>query len=291
MDASFHDAARMILHSRTRSLDLSSHVGIVAVVNVTPDSSVDGGKYTTESAVKKRAEECIAQGADIIEIGGESTGPGSCDVTEEEELSRILPAIDVVRSLLPDTWISVDTWKSVVAHAALEAGADSINDVTAGRGDNAMFRVLADVACPCVLMYSKDPTARTTKESKQYDDMMGTITAFLQDRVGIAIKAGIKKERIIIDPGLGHFVSSDPTYSFQILARLADFTTIAPVMVSPSRKSFLAGALHHPPSQRLAATLAATSVAALNGASFVRTHDVQETYDTLEVVRAVMRFN
>ncbi len=273
----------MLLSFRHRTLDLTNRVGIVGIINVTPDSYVDGGKYQGHDALIRRAHECIQHGADIIEIGGESTGPGSRDVTADDEMKRVIPAVEAVRKALPDCWIAIDTWKSAVAKAAIESGADVINDITAGRGDDHMFKVLAEADCPCVLMYAKDPTARTTAEKRQYTDVISTIRDFLTDRLAIAHKAGIKAERIIVDPGLGHFVSSDPQYSFEILARLNEFADLGPVMVSPSRKSFLAGSANNPPSKRLPATLAATMTAVQNGARFIRTHDVAETRNAIEV--------
>jgi dihydropteroate synthase len=201
-----------------------------------------------------------------------------------EELARVVPAVEAVRKALPNMRIGVDTWKSQVASAALKAGANLINDITAGRGDPAMFAVLAAAGCPCVLMYSKDAGPRTTKHAKQYDDVIATITDFLDERVAAAEKAGIAKRNIIVDPGLGHFVSSDSSYSFTILDHLSAFAAIAPVLVSPSRKSFLAGPQNLPVADRLPATLAASVTAMRNGASYIRTHDVAETKKALEKV-------
>ncbi len=255
---------------------------IVAILNVTPDSYVDGGKYADIAAVVAQAKRFAEEGADIIEIGGESTGPGSPDVALAEELARVVPAVEAVQKALPGMRIGVDTWKSQVASAALKAGASLINDITAGRGDPAMFTVLAAAGCPCVLMYSKDAGPRTTKDAKHYDDVIGTIANFLDERVAAAEQAGIAKKNIIVDPGLGHFVSADPHYSFVILDHLAEFASIGPVLVSPSRKSFLAGPQNLPVSDRLPATLAASVTAMRNGASFIRTHDVAETKRALE---------
>ncbi len=255
---------------------------IVGILNVTPDSYVDGGKYMQTADVVARAEQFAREGADIIEIGGESTGPGSPDVALAEELSRVVPAVEAVRRALPAMRICVDTWKSEVARQALAAGADMINDVTAGRGDPAMFAVLAAADCPCVLMYAKDAGPRTTKQDRRYEDLVGTIGGFLRERVRAAERAGIRKANIIVDPGLGHFVSALPEYSFAVLDNVAAFADIGPVLVSPSRKSFLAGPENLPVSKRLPATLDASVTAMRNGASFIRTHDVAETKAALE---------
>lgn len=275
----------MDLSSRLRTLDLGNRIGIVAILNVTPDSYFDGGKLGSADALIRHAGDCLSNGADILEIGGESTGPGSKDVTADQELQRIVPAVQVLRDRFPDAWIAVDTWKAAVAKGALDAGADMINDVTAGRGDPGMFPLIAATGCPYVLMYSKDLTARTTIAAKQYDDVIRTIHDFLSARLSAAHAAGIDPKQLIVDPGLGHFVSADPRYSFQILHSLKQFTDLGPVLVSPSRKSFLAGPQNLPPKDRLPATLEATLIAAENGALFIRTHDVGETRKVLEVMR------
>jgi dihydropteroate synthase len=208
-------------------------------------------------------------------------------VSLEEELARVLPALQAVRRRLPTVWIGIDTWKADVARGALEAGADMVNDVTAGRGDPTMLPLIAQAGCPYVLMYSKDRTARTTLEKKSYTDVIRVIHDFLSARLLAAHAAGIRREQLIVDPGLGHFVSADPQYSFRILRSLKSFHDLGPVLVSPSRKSFLAGPRKLEPPDRLPATLAATVIAAMNGAGFIRTHDVKETREALEVTRGV----
>lgn len=278
----------MKLVSRHRSLDLGHRVGIVAILNVTPDSYVDGGKFTQPDALIEHAVRCMEEGADILEIGGESTGPRSRDVSADEELSRVIPAVQAVRHRFPEAWIALDTWKADVARKALDVGADMINDITAGRGDPAMLPFIAAADCPYIMMYGKDTTARTTIEHRSYDDVVHVIHDFLQARLLAAHTAGVRPEQLIVDPGLGHFVSSDPQYSFDVIRSLIRFSDLGPILVSPSRKSFLAGPRNLPPSDRLPATLAATVIAALNGARFIRTHDVKETREVLEVVGEVV---
>jgi dihydropteroate synthase len=256
---------------------IGTAVRIIGILNATPDSYVDGGKYQTADAAVARAKAILSQGGDIIEIGGESTGPGSPSVSLEEELNRVIPLLIEIRSALPQAKICIDTWKSAVAEQALQSGVDMINDITAGRADPAMFEVISRARCPYIMMYAKDPSPRTTREDRQYDDVTTHIAAFLESRIADAVRHGIDRDRIIIDPGLGHFVSAKPEYSFEILNHLETFAAIAPVLVSPSRKSFLAGDPPVPVAQRLPATLAATTVAVLHGASFIRTHDVRET--------------
>lgn len=250
---------------------------IVGILNVTPDSYHDGGKYASVERALACAEEMLKQGADIIEIGGESTGPNSKEVTEEEEMDRVLPVIQAIRKAHPQAKLSVDTYRSGIARAALQEGVMMVNDVTAGRRDPQMFRVLKDSQALMVLMYAKDPTPRTTIESKQYEDVVGTIKKFLAERKERAIQEGIAAGRIILDPGLGHFVSSGPKYSFEILARLEEFLDLGcPLFVSPSRKSFLAGSENLKTIDRLPGTIVASALAVLNGAQYIRTHDVLE---------------
>jgi dihydropteroate synthase len=270
----------MHLHSLSRTLDLS-RPRIVGIINATPDSYVASSRAVSMEGVLSKAQQYIDEGADILEIGGESTGPGSPDVSLEEERTRVIDAVKEVRNSFPDMCISVDTWKSSIAKEALSVGADLINDITAGRGDPAMFSVIAKAQCPVVLMYSKDASARTTAVAMQYDDVIQTIHDFLEQRIILAVKAGIDLRQIIVDPGLGHFVSSESKYSYTILDQLRRFTDLGPVLVSPSRKSFLAGPENLPVSERLPATLSATLTAVKNGASFIRTHDVGATKNAL----------
>lgn len=251
---------------------------IIGVLNVTPDSFYDGGQLPSVESAVARAGQMLADGADILEVGGESTGPGSSEVSADEELRRVVPVIEAIRRTFPDAALSVDTYKSPVALAALERGAIMINDVTAGRGDSTMFATLARFpAASLVLMYAKDPTPRTTIEPRQYDDVISTIKQFLSQRKEAATAAGVAAARITLDPGLGHFVSGDPRYSFEILRRLPELLALgSPLLLSPSRKSFLAGPENLPVAGRLPGTIAASALAVAQGAAFIRTHDVLE---------------
>lgn len=266
---------------------------IMGILNVTSDSFSDGGKYYEIESRKQKAEsrggsailravEMIKEGAAIIDIGGESTGPGSKDVSCEEELKRIIPVIKELRKQNSDIWISVDTYKSNVAHEAIKAGACIINDVTALRGDPDMARIIAKLDVPVILMYSKDSTARTTSGKVQYNDVVEIILKFLDERTKYAISVGIRRENIIIDPGMGAFVSGDPKYSWEILERLREFEVLGfSILIGASRKSFLAGPTKLPPNERLEASLEAAKFAVKNGASILRVHDVKETIDFL----------
>ncbi len=270
----------------SKVLDLQP-TAVVAILNVTPDSYYDGGQLLNTSALLQKAKEAVDGGADILEIGGESTGPESKEVPEETEKSRVLPALRALRSAFPSAWIAIDTTKAQVAEAALSIGADMINDISAGRADPAMFSCIAKHGCPYVMMYAKDPTPRTTRTEMQYDDVMKAIREFLTERIALARQSGIEKSQLILDPGLGHFVSSNPKYSFEILSRLVEITDLGPILVSPSRKSFLAGKQNLPPSERLPATLEASLLAVKNGASLIRTHDPKETREALSKITSV----
>ena len=253
---------------------------IMGILNVTPDSFYDGGKFDGTDRAVARAMQMIGEGADIIDIGGESTGPRSETVSIEEELRRVIPVLDKlkVKSEKLKVRISVDTYKSKVAEAALDAGAAMVNDVTAGRGDPAMFPLIAERRCMYIMMHSKDDSPRTTVESRSYEDVLGTIHDFFEERIGAAVQAGIARDQLILDPGLGHFVSNDPQYSWHILEHLEFLQDFGcRILVSPSRKSFTAEHQQQSPAERLPGTLRATALAIAHGVAIIRTHDVKET--------------
>lgn len=255
-------------------MDLPNSPIVMGILNVTPDSFSDGGKYLNIESATQRALEMIAEGAKIIDIGGESSGPGSVDVSLEEELERVIPVIKAIRKMDADVLISVDTYKAEVARAAILAGANMINDVTALRGDANMANVLKDFQCKIVIMYSKDSTARTTREVREYDDVVATVKSFLQSRIDFLLAHGVEKSNIIVDPGMGAFVSAEPKYSFEIINRLTELKDLGcPILVGVSRKSFLGGNVE----DRLQASIEAAKTCVANGADIVRVHDVKET--------------
>ncbi|OGJ55716.1 dihydropteroate synthase [Candidatus Peribacteria bacterium RIFCSPHIGHO2_02_FULL_52_16] len=262
---------------------------MVGIFNATPDSYFDGGKFVGLEAARARVAAMQQDGADWIEIGGESTGPKSKDVSTEEETNRVLPIIRMIKKEFPTAHVSIDTWKAEVAAAAILEGVSMVNDVTAGRGSNgAIFDVVKNADASLVLMYSKDATPRTTIDPKQYDDVVATIKSFLEDRKKIAIASGIDSKKIILDPGLGHFVSGDAKYSFEILARLKEFADLGcPIFISPSRKSFLAGSENLATADRLPGTIAASALAVANGAYYIRTHDVLEVRGACEIAASM----
>jgi dihydropteroate synthase len=268
---------------------------VMGILNVTPNSFSDGGRYFDESDEKRVRmaaegfEKMIEDGADIIDIGGESTGPGSKDVPIEEEIKRVIPVLKDVRKR-SDILISVDTYKAEVAKQAIENGADIINDVLALRGDRALADVLAKTDIPVIFMFSKEPTGRTSGDEKIYEDVIKYIDDFFTDRINFAEKAGIKRERIILDPGQGAFISGDVKYSLQILKRLEHFKKFGlPICLGASRKSVIGETLNLPMHERLEGSLACAAVALMNGANIIRAHDVKETRRLADMIDAIMK--
>ncbi|MBU0668412.1 dihydropteroate synthase [Patescibacteria group bacterium] len=261
----------------------------MGILNITPDSFSDGGKFLDVNKACERALQMAAEGADIIDIGGESTGPGSQNVSLQEEIKRVIPVIEKVRGKI-NLPISIDTYKHQVALHALNIGADMVNDVTAMRGDGEMAKILAEYDVPVVLMYAKDQTPRTTTESFKYNDVMATVKTFLRERIEYGMQAGIKRDRFIIDPGMGAFVSSDPRYSLEILRRLNELPELElPILIGASRKSFIGKTLDLPAGQRLEGGLACAAIAVLHGASIIRTHDVKETRRVIDMIDAIKK--
>ena len=275
------------LQSGDRRLSLE-HPLLVGVLNVTPDSFSDGGKFADPQSALLHARQMIEMGADWIDIGGESSGPGSQAVSLEVELQRTLPIIRALRRE-SDIWISVDTYKAETARQAIAAGANAINDVTALRGDPEMIKTVAESRVPLVITYSKDPNARTTKTLTTYLNVVKTVETFFQSRLSWLRSEGIPLQNVILDPGMGYFVSGHSRYSFEILRRLPELVRWGfPIMVSASRKSFLAEVSPGQfltPQQREVPTLVATSIAIWQGASLLRLHDVQHGRLVLDTLR------
>lgn len=245
----------------------------MGVVNVTPDSFSDGGDFYKQEDAEKQIQKLIKDKADIIDIGGESTGPGSQDISLEEEMKRVKPIIDFItkNKLYKKAQFSIDTYKAPVARYALENGFTMVNDVTALRGDPSMVDVLIDYQPKVILMYSKDPTPRTTTENMQYADIIASIKSFLIGQLVTLLDAGFSEENIILDPGMGMFVSADPKYSFEIIDRLLELKQLGyPVCVGVSRKSFLGGKLK----EREASSIEWSIRAIKNGADIIRIHNV-----------------
>ena len=200
------------LGSGKKYLNLSRPI-LMGILNTTPDSFSEDSSFFEFDDALSQARKIIADGADWLDIGGESSGPGSKEVPLEEELRRVIPLIKEVRSE-SDIWISVDTWKAEVARQSLHAGADAVNDVSALRADKEMASVIAEYKVPVVLMYSKDSTPRTTRNHFEYTDVIQSIISFFKERLEYAKSNGIQKSQIVIDPGMGFFISGNEKYSF-----------------------------------------------------------------------------
>jgi dihydropteroate synthase len=259
---------------------------IMGILNVTPDSFSDGGEWFAYDEAVSRARALVAEGADIIDIGGESTRPGAAPVPIDEELRRVVP---VVRALGgADAQISVDTMKLTVAEAAVDAGATFVNDVTAFRHEPEMAGFVADRGCDCCLMHMLgDP--RTMQDDPRYDDVVDDVRAFLEERAEFAVREGVREERITVDPGIGFGKTLD--HNLELLDRLEEIVAVGfPVVIGTSRKSFL-GRLtgREDPHDRVAATVATTVLALERGASVFRVHDVAPTKDALVVATATLR--
>lgn len=254
-----------------KTLDLSSRTHIMGILNVTPDSFSDGGQYLEPERAIARGMELARQGADIIDVGAESTRPGAEPISVEEEIARLLPVIRGLANRVKVP-ISVDTYKAPVAEAALHAGANMINDISGLRFDPAMKFVVARFQVPVVLMHIKGQP-KNMQQDPHYDDVIGEIYDYLAESIEVALAAGIPRDRIIIDPGIGFGKRLIDNY--EILRRLKEFSRLeCPILVGPSRKSFIGKVLNLPPDQRLEGTIAAVVVAIQNGAHMIRVHDV-----------------
>ena len=277
------------LQSKNRSLSLQ-HPLLVGILNLTHQSFSGDGLASNAPQALEKARQMIAQGADWLDIGAESTGPGAPVVPLEEELQQLLPILQTLRQE-SNIWISVDTYKAEVARQALAAGADAINDITALRGDRQMAAVLAETHAPVILMYSKDPDARTTKTSKHYTHLLQTLENFFQERLAVLQRHGFPLEKVVLDPGMGFFVSGLPQYSFEIIRRLPELAQWGfPLLIGPSRKSFLAHVSRGKTlnvEEREIPTATVTSIAIWQGALLLRLHDVAQGRLVLDTMRSL----
>lgn len=257
----------------------------MGILNVTPDSFHDGGRYLNYALAVTRAREMAAAGAGIIDVGGESTRPGAEPVTAGEELKRVIPVIQAL-VVDPGSPVSIDTSKAVVARAALEAGAAMVNDVTALRGDAGMAAVVAEAGCPVCLMHMQGEP-RTMQEDPQYDDVIADISGFFLERIDFAVSRGINRDNIILDPGIGF--GKTLAHNLEILRRLDEFSALGlPLIIGVSRKRFIGMIMGDDGTvARLPGTIAANLLAFGRGARIFRVHDVAENYQALKVAEAL----
>lgn len=268
------------------SLDLDRRTHVMGVLNVTPDSFSDGGLFHNTDAAVAQGLKMVREGADIIDVGGESTRPYSAPVSSREEMDRVVPVIGALAAEL-DVPISIDTTKADVAQAALEAGASMINDISALRFDPRLAGVAAGAGVPVVLMHMKG-SPETMQERPEYGDLIGEITLFLEEAVDRAVSAGIRDDLLILDPGIGFGKTFD--HNLCLINRLEELAVLGkPLLVGPSRKSFIGHILGVEPSGRDAGSMAAAAACVLKGARIVRVHDVALAVSTVRVMDAVIR--
>ena len=258
---------------------------VMGVVNVTPDSFSDGGRFLDPGAALSHARQLIADGADILDIGGESTRPGAGPVSVDEEIARAAPLVEAVRAQ-GGIRISIDTMKPAVARAAVAAGATMWNDVTALRWSEESLPTAAELGCEVVLMHMLGEP-RTMQDNPRYDDVVAEVSAFLADRAQAALDAGVAREKVWLDPGIGFGKTLD--HNLALLANLPAIVELGfPVMIGASRKRFIAALDAQAGDDRLGGSLAAALAGAAAGAACVRVHDVRETVQALSVQAAIL---
>jgi dihydropteroate synthase len=260
---------------------------LMGVLNVTPDSFSDGGRFAAVESAVAQAQKLAADGADMIDIGGESTRPGSQRTDPQEQIRRILPVLEATSRHLPVVW-SVDTRSSQVAAAALDAGASVINDISAGRDDPAMLRLAADRQVPIILMHMQGEPA-TMQVNPHYKDVMEEVKSFFADRIEAAKSAGVNTNRILLDPGIGFGKNLD--HNLTLIRRMKEFAALArPLVIGTSRKGFIGIISGEPqPNQRLFGTAATVAWSIANGADIVRVHDVEPMLKVVRVIRAIQK--
>lgn len=268
-------------------LDLSVRPHIMGIINVTPDSFSDGGDFISPQRAVVQGLALAEAGADILDVGGESTRPGADTVTEEEERDRVLPVIEALAREI-DLPISIDTYKSSVARAAVEAGASIINDVSAGRFDPDIFDVAARSGLPIILMHMKGEP-RNMQKNPVYEDLIGEIRTFLAQAAKQAVQAGVARDKVILDPGVGFGKTFE--HNLVLINRLQELDDLQmPLLVGPSRKAFLGAILGGaPPKARDVATQALVSLAAYKGAHILRVHNVEMARQALAVTASIMK--
>lgn len=262
-----------------REFNIDRHTYVWGILNVTPDSFSDGGKWTGMDDSLRHVEKMLAEGMDVLDIGGESTRPGHTQISEQEEIERVVPVIEAVKQRF-DVPVSLDTYKAKVAHAGVVAGADLINDIWGLKYDEKMARVIAENDVACCLMHNR--------ENIEYEDFLQDVKADLSESIRLAKHAGIAENKIILDPGVGFGKSYDN--NLEIIQSLDQLKSLGyPLLLGTSRKSVIGYALDLPVEERLEGTLVTTVFAVLKGCSFVRVHDVKENVRAIRMAEAIMQ--
>ena len=266
------------IHIGSREFNLKNHVYIMGILNVTPDSFSDGGKYSRIDQALLRVEEMVKEGMDILDIGGESTRPGYTLLSEEEEKERILPIVEAVKKQF-DVPVSLDTYKSKVAEAGIQAGVDLINDIWGLKYDENMADVIAKAGIPCCLMHNR-------KEA-DYQSLMEDITADLAKTLSIAEDAGIDRNKIILDPGIGFGKTYEQNLA--VLRNLEELNSLGcPILLGVSRKSVIGLTLDLPVTERVEGTIVTTVLGVIKGCGFVRVHDIKENARAIRMTEAIL---
>lgn len=262
-----------------KTFEIGSRTYIMGILNVTPDSFSDGGKFNSIDRALMHADEMINEGADIIDIGGESTRPNHTPVEEEDEINRVIPVIKALRKKF-DVPVSIDTYKSRVAEASLEAGADMINDVWGFKKDANMAEIASKYGVPCCLMHNRT--------NMDYNNLVEDVLVDLKDSIDIALSAGVRNENIIVDPGIGF--AKNYEQNLQLMNQLERLEELGyPILLGTSRKSMIGNALHLPVDERVEGTVATTVIGIMKGCDFVRVHDVLENKRAALMSDAVLR--
>lgn len=262
-----------------KNFDLSNQVLIMGILNVTPDSFSDGGKFNNLDASLRQVEKMILDGSEIIDLGGESTRPGHTQISDAEEIERVVPMIEAIRQRF-DIPISIDTYKGSVGAAALAAGADMVNDIWGFKYDPSLAEFTAKYQVPCVLMHNRN--------NQTYQHLMGDIIRDLQESINIALKAGISRDAIILDPGIGF--AKDYAQNMETMHHLEDLQTLGyPVLLGTSRKGFIGLTLDLPVTERVEGTVATTVIGIMKGASIIRVHDVLENKRAAQMTASILK--
>ncbi len=277
-------------HLRDRTFKWDQRTYLMGILNVTPDSFSDGGQFNTLSTALEQAQRMVEAGADILDIGGQSTRPGAEQITLEAEIERVIPVIQMLRQMdwMATVPISVDTTRAEVAKRAIAAGADIINDISGGTFEPEILSVAAALNVPIILMHMRG-TPQTMQQMTDYGDLVAEIAAALQQQVAAAIAAGVKSECIALDPGIGFAKTAEQ--NIDLLRRLPELKALGyPLLVGTSRKSFIGKILNQPdPQQRVWGTAATCCAAIANSADILRVHDVAEMADVCKVADAIWR--
>ncbi|PMH26123.1 dihydropteroate synthase [Vibrio lentus] len=272
----------MILQANNKTL-LLDRPHVMGILNVTPDSFSDGGQFNSLEKALQQAERMIKAGVSIIDIGGESTRPGAPEVTLEDELSRVIPAIKAIRANF-DVWISIDTSKAEVMRQAVEAGADLINDVRALQEPGAL-EAAAQAQVPVCLMHMKGQP-RTMQANPSYDNVFTDVEDFLKERVEACESVGIPKEQLILDPGFGFGKTIE--HNYHLLAHLEKFHTLGlPILAGISRKSMIFKLLDKAPADCMVGSVTCATIAAMKGAQIIRVHDVEDTLEAMKIIEVM----